>query len=130
MGNEERIAVLIADDEGLFQDALEAVLATELRIEVVGRADDGEEAVQLAAELEPDVVLMDLSMPGMDGFEATRRILAEREDACVLVLTGSSDTRDIERAQAAGATGYVTKDRISSDLVEAIASVAAECASR
>lgn len=126
VGSEPAIKVLIADDNGLFRDALAAVLDSEKGIEVVGRAHDGDEAARLAGELEPDVVLMDLSMPVVDGFEATRRIRRDRPETCVLVLTGSLDASDIEKAQAVGASGYVTKDRISSELVEAIVSVAAE----
>ena len=116
----DRIRVLIADDHRLFAEALEAILAGESSIEVVGRARNGAEAVELALELEPDVVLMDISMPVMDGVEATRRIRELRPDACVLMLTGSNAAADIDRSRDAGAAGYVTKDRIASELVEAI----------
>jgi DNA-binding NarL/FixJ family response regulator len=71
------VRVLIADDDPLFMDALEAILGIEAQIEIAGRAHDGEEAMRLAGELEPDVVLLDLSMPVVDGFEASRRIRAE-----------------------------------------------------
>jgi two-component system nitrate/nitrite response regulator NarL len=117
---EEAIHVLIADDHRLFAEALEAILASERTIEVVGRARNGAEALDLALELEPDVVLMDISMPVMDGVEATRRIRESRPDACVLMLTGSNAAADVDRARDAGASGYVTKDRIASQLVEAI----------
>lgn len=117
---EEAIQVLIADDHRLFAEALEAILASERTIEVVGRARNGAEALDLALELEPDVVLMDISMPVMDGVEATRRIRESRPDACVLMLTGSNAAADVDRARDAGASGYVTKDRIASQLVEAI----------
>jgi two-component system nitrate/nitrite response regulator NarL len=116
----DRIRVLIADDHRLFAEALEAILAGESSIEVVGRARNGAEALDLALELEPDVVLMDISMPVMDGVEATRRIRESRPDACVLMLTGSNAAADIDRSRDAGATGYVTKDRIASELVDAI----------
>jgi DNA-binding NarL/FixJ family response regulator len=116
----DRIRVLIADDHRLFAEALEAILAGESSIEVVGRARNGAEAIELTLELEPDVVLMDISMPVMDGVEATRRIRELRADACVLMLTGSSAAADIDRSRDAGAAGYVTKDRIASELVEAI----------
>jgi DNA-binding NarL/FixJ family response regulator len=116
----DRIRVLIADDHRLFAEALEAILAGESSIEVVGRARNGAEAVELALELGPDVVLMDISMPVMDGVEATRRIRELRPDACVLMLTGSNAAADIDRSRDAGAAGYVTKDRIASELVEAI----------
>jgi DNA-binding NarL/FixJ family response regulator len=114
------VRVLIADDNGLFRSALDAILATEPEVRVVGRATDGEEAVRMVAELQPDVVLMDLSMPVLDGFLATQRILEESPGTQVLVLTGSPERTDMERAEAAGAAGYVTKDRIASELVAAI----------
>jgi DNA-binding NarL/FixJ family response regulator len=114
------LRVLIADDEPLFAEALEALLGVDERIEVVGRALDGTEAVELARTLDPDVVLMDLSMPGVNGFGATEQILAEDGDANVLVLSGSDDPADIAKARDAGARGYITKDRIAERLVEAI----------
>ena len=116
--------VLIADDNSLFVTAVEGILGAEKSIRVVGRATDGEEAARLAAELTPDVVLMDLSMPRMDGFEATRRIRADTPDTAVVVLTGSLDTMDAARAIEAGASGYVTKDRILPELVAAIQAAA------
>lgn len=118
------MSVLIADDNGFFRDALEAILETEDQVRVVGRAGDGEEAVRLASELEPDVILMDLSMPVLDGFEATNRIASRAPRSAVLVLTGSADASDIGRAREAGAAGYVTKDRIAADLVGAILAAA------
>jgi DNA-binding NarL/FixJ family response regulator len=121
---ETPIRVLIADDHRLFAEALEAILSGESQIEVVGRARNGAEAVELALELEPDVVLMDISMPVMDGIEATRRIRDARPDACVVMLTGSTSVADVDRSRDAGATGYVTKDRIASELVEAIVDAA------
>jgi DNA-binding NarL/FixJ family response regulator len=119
------IRVLIADDQPLFAETLEALLSTDPRIEVVGAARDGKEAVRLWRKLRPHVILMDISMPVMDGFEATRRIRTEREDACVLMLTGSNSRTDVDRARKAGAAGYVTKDRIAAELIEAIVEVAA-----
>jgi len=114
------VRVLIADDEPLFGEALEVLLGVDDRIEVVGRALDGGEAVELARELDPDVVLMDLSMPGVDGFVATEQILAGDSDAHVLVLSGSDDPADIAKAREAGAAGYITKDLIAERLVDAI----------
>jgi two-component system, NarL family, nitrate/nitrite response regulator NarL len=118
-----KIRVLIADDHRLFAETLEALLATEDRVEVVGSARDGKEAVRLTRKLRPDVVLMDISMPVMDGFEATRRIRKDRQDACVLMLTGSNSRADVDLARKAGAAGYVTKDRIAAELVDAIVEV-------
>ena len=118
------MTVLIADDNGLFASALDGILGTEESIEVVGRAADGEEAARMVVELAPDVVLMDLSMPRLDGFEATRRIRATKPETAVVVLTGSLDSADFEKAMEAGAVGYVTKDRILAELVPAIYSAA------
>ena len=114
--------VLIADDEPLFAEALEVLLADDGRIEVVGRASDGHEAVELSRELEPDVVLMDLSMPGLDGIHATEEIASGEGRPRVLVLTGSEDPADVARARKAGAAGYLTKDQIAETLVDAIIS--------
>ena len=120
----KEIRVLIADDHRLFAEALEAILGADERISVVGRAGDGVEAVELARELKPDVILMDLSMPALDGFEATREIRESDDRVRVLVLTGSNSRADVDRSRQAGASGYVTKDRIASELVESIVEVA------
>ena len=120
--------VLIADDEPLFAEALELLLAGDDRIEVVGRATDGLQAVELARTLEPDVVLMDLSMPVIDGFDATARIVAAQA-ARVLVLTGSEDPADVAKARAAGASGYITKDHLGEPLLAAILEAGGESGS-
>jgi two-component system nitrate/nitrite response regulator NarL len=119
-----KIRVLIADDHRLFAETLEALLTTEDRVDVLGWARDGKEAVRLARKLQPDVILMDISMPVMDGFEATRRIRRYQKDACVLMLTGSNSRTDVDLARKAGAAGYVTKDRIAAELIDAIVEVA------
>ena len=121
---EQPIRVLIVDDHRLFAEALEAILAAESTIEVVGRARNGAEALEMTLDLDPDVVLMDISMPVMDGVEATRRIREARPEACVLMLTGSNAVADVDRSRDAGAAGYVTKDRIASELVDAIVETA------
>jgi len=122
---EQPIKVLIVDDHRLFAEALEAILAAESRIEVVGRARNGAEALELTLDLDPDIVLMDISMPVMDGIEATRRIREARPEACVLILTGSNAAADVDRSRDAGAAGYVTKDRIAAELIDAIVEIAA-----
>jgi DNA-binding NarL/FixJ family response regulator len=119
------VKVLIADDHRLFAEALRAILSADERIEVVGLAASGEDAVSKAGRLAPDVVLMDISMPGLDGVEATRRILDVRPEARVLMVTGSDAQEDVDAARSAGASGYVTKDRIAAELVVAILDVAA-----
>ncbi len=121
---EQPIRVLIVDDHRLFAEALEAILAAESRIDVVGRARNGAEALEMVLGLDPDVVLMDISMPVMDGVEATRRIREARPETCVLMLTGSNAAADVDRSRDAGAAGYVTKDRIASELVDAIVETA------
>ena len=117
-GNQVR--VLIADDQRLFAEALEAILTTDGRIAVVGRAANGEEAVALARDDRPDVVLMDIAMPILDGIAATEAIATDVPEIRVVVLTGSEAPDDITRARAAGAAGYVTKDQVAGDLVRAI----------
>ena len=117
------IRILIADDHRLFAETLEAIIAVDGRVEVVGRARDGREAVQLTEELTPDVVLMDISMPVMDGIEAVREIRAREDGPAVLMLTGSNSRADVDRARQAGAAGYVTKDRIAAELIDAIVQV-------
>ncbi len=116
----DRVRVVIADDQRLFAEALEAILSTDARITVVGRAHDGRAAVDLARDRRPDVVLMDIAMPVMDGIEATEAIREESPETRVVVLTGSAATNDVSRARSAGAAGYVTKDQIAGDLVRAI----------
>jgi DNA-binding NarL/FixJ family response regulator len=118
------VRVLIVDDHRLFAEALRAILESESGIEVVGLATTGGEAVRGTAELGPDVVLMDISMPDVDGVEATRQILAERPGTQVLMVTGSDARQDVDASRAAGAAGYVTKDRIAAELIVAILDVA------
>jgi two-component system, NarL family, nitrate/nitrite response regulator NarL len=118
-----KVRVLIADDHLLFAEALESILSTDDRFEVVALARDGREAVDRALELRPDIVLMDISMPVLDGFDATRLLREEWPKACVLMLTGSNARADVDRARQLGAVGYVTKDRIASELIEAILEV-------
>ena len=120
----QKIRVLIADDHRMFAEALQAILGTDDRLEVVGQAADGAEAVRLALELRPDVTLMDISMPVMDGLQATKQIRRQAPHACVLMLTGSNSKSDVDRAREAGAAGYVTKERIAAELIDAILEIA------
>ncbi len=124
MQNGVPVSVLIVDDHDLFAESVQAFLATEGGITVVGRAANGQEATVLAAETRPDVVLMDISMPVMDGFAAARRIRREVPGTNVLFLTGSNSPADVAEAHASGGSGYVTKEKIASELIDAIRAAA------
>jgi DNA-binding NarL/FixJ family response regulator len=119
-----RIRVLVADDQAIIRDGLVTVLGLLPDIEVVGAAADGREAVALAVEQHPDVVLMDLRMPVLDGVAATSRLRADVPDAAVLVLTTYADDESILAALRAGAKGYLTKDAGRAELAAAVRSVA------
>ncbi len=112
--------VLIADDSHLFGDTLESILEADDRIELVGRALDGAQAVTLARELDPDVVIIDVGRPGIGGLEAIAAMLADDAGRRVLVLTTSDDPADRAKARDAGAVGYLTKERIADELVPAV----------
>jgi two-component system, NarL family, nitrate/nitrite response regulator NarL len=121
---ERPVRVLIADDERLFVESVEALLHNDERVKVIGTATNGQDAVDLASALGPDVTLMDISMPVLDGIEAARRIRQDHPNACILILTGSSIAADVDRARQAGVAGFLTKDRIGTQLVNAILEVA------
>ena len=116
----KRIRVLIADDHTLFAAAVEAILGGDERFEVVGLARDGNDAIAQVLEKSPDVVLMDIAMPVLDGLEATRRLRTEAPNLPVIILTGSNAPTDVDRARRSGAAAYVTKDRIAGELIDAI----------
>jgi DNA-binding NarL/FixJ family response regulator len=118
------IRVLLADDHGVIRDGLGRLISALDDIELVGVAADGAEAVERCRETTPDVVLMDLDMPRLDGIEATRRILAERPGTAVLVLTSFSDRARILGALDAGACGYLLKDVSSEEVAEGIRAAA------
>ena len=117
------IRILIADDHAIVRKGIRALLATEADIEVVGEAADGKEAVEKAERLRPDVVLMDLVMPGMDGIEATRRITTRQPEIRILVLTSFAEDEKVFPALKAGALGYLLKDAGPEELVRAIRQV-------
>ena len=119
------IRVLIVEDHALVRAGLEELLSGAEDIDVVGVAGDGAEAIELAAAEEPDVVLMDLSMPVVDGIEATRRIRAAQQDVRVVVLTSFSDQRRILEALDAGAIGYLLKDAEPDELFRGVRAAAA-----
>jgi two-component system, NarL family, nitrate/nitrite response regulator NarL len=119
------LRVLVVDDEPLFVEMVQALLDSEDDIEVVAKGAHGKDALRLAAQLRPDVIVMDVSMPVMNGIEATRAILERNPRASVLILTGGSNVAEIDNARKAGAAGFLTKDRIANDLIAEIRSVAA-----
>ena len=119
----DTLKILIADDHPLFRDGMRGLLSTQPDMEVAGEATTGEEAVALAVELEPDVVLMDLRMPGGSGLEATRRILAARPRVRILVVTMFEDDATVFTAMRAGARGYILKDDDKDDVLGAIRAV-------
>lgn len=118
------VRVLVADDHPVVREGLAAMLQAEPDLDVVGEAGNGDEAVALAARLRPDVVLMDLRMPRLDGAGATARIAQEVPGARVLVLTTYDTDADIVRAVEAGATGYLLKDTPRSQLADAVRAAA------
>jgi len=119
------IRVVVADDHAVVRSGLEQLLATAADIELVATAGNGGEAAEVVARERPDVVLMDLSMPEVDGVEATRRIIAADPDARVVVLTSFADDRHISEALQAGAIGYVLKHAEPDELLGAIRAAAA-----
>lgn len=120
----EPIRVLVADDHPVFRRGMRAILVAEPDVELVGEATDGDEAVELALALRPDVILMDLNMPKVTGIEATRRILEDSSETAILVLTMFEDDKSIFAAMRAGAHGYVLKGADGAETLRAIHAVA------
>ena len=110
------VRILLADDHRLFAESLMALLSEDDRVEVVGIAENGVQAVELAMDLEPDVILMDIKMPMMDGLEATRRIRKSGLQTQILILTGTDEPVSSEEATEAGASGYLRKEQSIDDL--------------
>jgi len=118
------VKVLVTDDHPMFRAGLKTLLETDDRVESIGEASGGVEAVCLARDLRPDVVVMDLHMPDLDGVEATRRILADLPEAGILVLTMSDDDATVIAALRAGARGYLLKESGPTEILSAVLSVA------
>jgi DNA-binding NarL/FixJ family response regulator len=117
------VRVLIADDQTLFRSGLAKLLEDDPRVQIVGQASDGADAIARAAALKPDVVLMDLKMPNVDGIEATRKIASEHPETKVLVLTTFDADSYVLQALRAGASGYVLKDSQPSAIISSILAV-------
>ena len=117
------VRILLADDHRIVRDGLRALIETQPNMEVIGESDNGRDALRLAKESSPDLVVMDLSMPGLNGIETTRRILSEVEGVRVVVLSMHSDKRFVHEALRAGASGYLLKDSAFEELAQAVATV-------
>ena len=118
------IRVLIADDHTLFRDGLRALFGSIPDVEMIGEAATGDEAIERAAALRPDVILMDLKMPGANGIEATRRVLATTPGTGVLVVTMFEDDDSVFAAMRAGARGYILKGADQDELLRAVRAIA------
>ncbi|MEH7110498.1 response regulator transcription factor [Bacillus sp. JJ1764] len=119
----KKLKILIADDHPLFRHGVKTLFLTTEDLEVIGEATSGEEAIQLAQTLEPDVILMDLRMPGCNGIEATREIIKNNPATQILILTMFQDDHSVFAAMRAGAKGYVLKDAEKEELLNAIKTV-------
>lgn len=117
------IRILIADDQGLLRAGLRALLSSETDLEVVGEAGNGEEAVRSAKELSPDVALIDIAMPDLDGIEVTRRLKKILPEVKALIITVHEDESLLQEAIKAGAAGYIVKRAVESELIDAIRAV-------
>jgi len=116
----DKIGVLLAEDHTIVRKGLRALLDGEMGIEVVGEAEDGREAIRKAEELQPDVVVMDIAMPGLNGLEATRRLKKSFPDMKIIILTAYSNEEYVLETLRAGASGYLVKKTAPSDLITAI----------
>jgi len=123
-GQHDKITIMLADDHPLLRQALAGILNKQADFEIIAEAGDGEEAVKLATELVPDVVIMDISMPKLNGLEATRQIKARCPNVAILVLTVHSDSEHILGILEAGAAGYLTKSVFGKEVINAVRGVA------
>ncbi len=119
----DKIKVLVVDDHAIMRDGIRALLSLHDDIKIVGEASEGSEAIEKVQELSPDVIVVDIAMPGMDGLEATRRIMRQNPKAKVLILTQHDNKEYVLAAIKAGSAGYVPKKALGSELISAIRAV-------
>jgi len=112
--------VIIVDDQALVREGIASLLAIQPGINIIGTAENGQEAIHLSKQLNPDVILMDIRMPVLDGIEAARLILKEKRDTIILMLTTLEDDEYIVKSLKSGASGYLLKDMLASDLAQAV----------
>jgi RNA polymerase sigma factor (sigma-70 family) len=117
------IRILLADDHTVVRDGLRALVEKQPDMSVIGEAADGRDTIRIAEEQSPDVIIMDIAMPNMNGIEATRRIIASKPQTAVLILSMHQDESYVLRSLKAGARGYLLKDSVRSDVIEAIRAV-------
>ncbi|MEO8610802.1 MAG: response regulator transcription factor [Chloroflexota bacterium] len=121
---ERRISILIVDDHPLFRDGLQQALSLEDDLNVIGQSEDGEDALRATRKLQPDVVLLDINLPLMNGLQVARTLKAERTNAAIIVLTAYHDSQQVLHAMRAGASAYCSKDVTPDELIEIIRDVA------
>jgi two-component system, NarL family, response regulator DevR len=124
MNNETTVRILLVDDHAIVREGLRALLEEEQGMDIVGEATNGDEAVEMAARLEPNLVLMDLKMPGLPASDAIRAIRARNPSVHVLMLTSYAEDQQVQKVISAGALGYVLKDVAKAELVKAMTTVA------
>ena len=123
--NENKIRVLIADDHGIMRKGLELIISNSEKIEIIAQADTGLKAIEMARRLSPDIVLMDISMPGLNGIDAAKQIRIDNPDIKIIALSAHSNKHFVKDMLKAGGSGYILKDSLATDLLDAIDAVVA-----
>jgi DNA-binding NarL/FixJ family response regulator len=123
--SERNMKILIADDHSIVREGLKSLIDKQRAMEVVGEAEDGQTAIQLTKELMPDIVIMDVSMPNLNGIEATREILSHKPDTKIIILSMYTDKHIVKESLEAGASGYILKSNLLDELLKAMKSIKA-----
>jgi DNA-binding NarL/FixJ family response regulator len=123
--DENKIRVLIADDHGIMRKGLELIISESEKIEIIAQADTGLKAIEMARRLSPDVVLMDISMPGLNGIDAAKQVRIENPEIKIIALSAHANRHFVKDMLKAGASGYILKDSLATDLLDAIDAVVA-----